>query len=678
MWWKVSRFLLALIILVVLPVFAGEFLVTNSNNDGAGSLRLAIQQSNAQQGVNKIVFNIPVDDPSYDAEEGVWKLQPSSPLPSLTGGKLEIDGSVQTRNKGDTNPNGPEIMIDGSMIADEGIGFEIVSRYNWIHDLIVGNFGQNEIVISGKNARRNKITGCYIGISADGSAALKSVAGLNGVMIAAGADSNTIGSSLAKERNVIGGMKLNGILIEGDGCNNNIIVGNYVGTDATGTQPIPNKQDGIRLQQGTKNNRIGGSLPGEGNVFSGNLASGIRLEGPGVDENTIMGNKIGVASDGITALGNGDGGVVILKGASHNIIGSIKEGAANIISSNHFSGLQIKEHSNFNEVSGNLIGPDITGKNIVGNEHNGIMITHGASNNKIGPQNIISGNGFQSGDWASGIVIAGDSTEKNQVFANLIGLLYFQTPAGNVKHGICIQDGARYNKIGPQNIIANNGGDGIQIVRDQTLYNTITQNSIFSNSNKGIDVEEGANLNIAPPVLNTVNDGLIKGYARKNSHVEIYKGPDTEGKVLVGMTFTDENGEFTFEASNLDRFMTATVTDNQGNTSEFSASLKTDVPQITAGKQPLIFSLEQNYPNPFNPSTTIAFSLATDEFVTLDIFNVRGQLVARLIEKRLMAGRHQMVWDIRNNQNEILPSGTYFYRIIAGHYHATKKLTLLK
>jgi len=64
--------------------------------------------------------------------------------------------------------------------------------------------------------------------------------------------------------------------------------------------------------------------------------------------------------------------------------------------------------------------------------------------------------------------------------------------------------------------------------------------------------------------------------------------------------------------------------------------------------------------------------------VTLDIFNIRGQLVTRLIEKRLMAGRHQTVWDIQNNQNEILPSGTYFCRIIAGQYHATEKLILLK
>ena len=276
MWWKVSRLLLALIVLIVLPVVAGEFLVTNSNNDGAGSLRLAIQQSNEQQGVSKIVFNIPVDDPSYDAEKGVWKLQPSSPLPPLTGGKLEIDGSVQTRNKGDTNPKGPEIMIDGSMIADGGIGIRIESRYNWIHDLIIGNFGQNEIVISGKSARRNKITGCYIGISPDGSDALKSIAGLNGIIITADADSNTIGGSLAKERNVIGGMKRNGILIEGEGCNNNIVVGNYVGTDVTGTKPIPNKQDGIRLESGAMNNRIGGALPGEGNVLSGNLSSGIR------------------------------------------------------------------------------------------------------------------------------------------------------------------------------------------------------------------------------------------------------------------------------------------------------------------------------------------------------------------------------------------------------------------
>ncbi len=85
------------------------------------------------------------------------------------------------------------------------------------------------------------------------------------------------------------------------------------------------------------------------------------------------------------------------------------------------------------------------------------------------------------------------------------------------------------------------------------------------------------------------------------------------------------------------------------------------------------YRLEQNYPNPFNPSTTIAFSLPVSGRVTLTIFNLLGEEVATLVNQERAAGRHSIRWNASNMQ-----SGVYFYRLRAGDFVQTRKLTLAK
>lgn len=88
---------------------------------------------------------------------------------------------------------------------------------------------------------------------------------------------------------------------------------------------------------------------------------------------------------------------------------------------------------------------------------------------------------------------------------------------------------------------------------------------------------------------------------------------------------------------------------------------------------PTSYELEQNYPNPFNPSTTIAFALPKLSEVTLNIFDAYGREVATLVEGRLPAGRHEVVLDARP-----FSSGVYFYRLQAGEFSQTRRLTLVK
>jgi len=85
------------------------------------------------------------------------------------------------------------------------------------------------------------------------------------------------------------------------------------------------------------------------------------------------------------------------------------------------------------------------------------------------------------------------------------------------------------------------------------------------------------------------------------------------------------------------------------------------------------FELFQNYPNPFNPSTTIKFSLPKASQVKLTVYNVLGQVVAELLDKKLAVGAHQIEFNAASHA-----SGVYIYRIEAGEFTAVKKLLLVK
>lgn len=88
---------------------------------------------------------------------------------------------------------------------------------------------------------------------------------------------------------------------------------------------------------------------------------------------------------------------------------------------------------------------------------------------------------------------------------------------------------------------------------------------------------------------------------------------------------------------------------------------------------PTHFSLGQNFPNPFNPSTTIFFSIPSQSFVSLKVFDALGRLVANLVSEQLLAGKYSKNWNAVG-----LPSGVYFYRLQAGSFIDTKKQILLR
>ncbi|MCI0450845.1 MAG: right-handed parallel beta-helix repeat-containing protein [Candidatus Latescibacteria bacterium] len=107
-------------------------------------------------------------------------------------------------------------------------------------------------------------------------------------------------------------------------------------------------------------------------------------------------------------------------------------------------------------------------------------------------------------------------------------------------------------------------------------------------------------------------------------------------------------------------------------TGVFQRALNTTVARIFHNR------LEQNFPNPFNPTTTLAFSLKQAENVALTIYDVGGRRVRELVNERRERGAYKVVWDGQNDAGQTVASGVYFYKMVAGSFTDTKKMTILK
>jgi hypothetical protein len=306
------------------------------------------------------------------------------------------------------------------------------------------------------------VLGNLIGTDPSGTRALGNLA--DGVYID-GASNNTIGNGAAGERNVISGNGVVGIQIDGPGSSGNVVQGDFIGTDSSGMAALGNGIDGIFVN-GAANNIIGGTAAAQRNIISGNLAVGIRLFGSGATGNQVLGNFIGTAVNGTTALGNADDGVYILT-AANNIIGGTAPGAGNVISGNGAVGIQIDgTTSSGNVIQGNLIGTDVTGMSRLGNGVDGLFINAAPGNTVGGPlagaRNVISANG------SSGVQLLSPSAAGNVVQGNLIGTDITGAPRLGNAYGI-FENAALRNTIGGRGAAANT-------VAGNTVANTFANN----------------------------------------------------------------------------------------------------------------------------------------------------------------------------------------------------------
>ena len=435
----------------------------------------------------------------------------------------------------------------------------------------------------------NTVTNCFIGTNKAGTAAITNdVAG-----IILSSDNNTIGGS----GNLISGNTTHGIEVSGG--DNNTIKGNKIGTDVNGTSAVANGSDGINVIG--MNNTIGGTNASDRNIISGNTSDGIGITGASSTGNLVEGNYIGLGADGATIIGNLNTGVTIDSGASANTIGGSTSSSRNVISGNGSAGVYIDGTNNV--VQGNFIGTDATGTLDRGNSGEGVGILD--SNNTIGGTasgegNVISGNG------GAGVCI--DASTNNIVQGNLIGTQADGVSAlGNADEGVEISGDD--NTIGGTtpgagNTIAFNSTVGVAVGNGGT-GNAILSNSIFSNTQLGInldfagvtgndvdDVDTGDNNLQNFPLLGTAYtllggvgvQGSLNSVGATTYRIEFFGNTSAdptgngEGETFLGFTSVTTSSTVSFTVGlpgtsvPIGNFITATATDPNNNTSEFSAT----------------------------------------------------------------------------------------------------------
>jgi titin len=250
----------------------------------------------------------------------------------------------------------------------------------------------------------NVLQGNLIGTDAAGTAALRNA--LDGVVLQA--SNNTIGGTAAGAGNVISGNGGHGVSTAEvmGGTTGNVLEQNAIGTTRGGTAALPNVLDGVHLIAATATT-IGGTAPGAGNVISGNGRFGVFLEG--VTGCVVQQNAIGTDVAGTAALPNALDGVFIIGGAGNTIGGSVP-GAGNLISGNGRAGVLLTQAFQVaanHVIQGNRIGTDRSGMLALANALVGVYVL-GGSGNTIGGPAAVAGN-LIAGNGAYGVLLVGTS-----------------------------------------------------------------------------------------------------------------------------------------------------------------------------------------------------------------------------------------------------------------------------
>ncbi len=508
----------------------------------------------------------------------------------------------------------------GSAAQPNKVGIEDAGSYNTIGGSVAGarNFISGNMIdgiLLDSTAWAETVQGNYIGLSVSGKLAL---ANRNGIEVAGG--NNTIGGDSGGNyytRNFISGNSGDGVLIDGgatgnlvqgnfigidvsgtssgytnvisgstnDGvlidstAANNLIQGSYIGTDYTGKNAVSNSGNGLEVQ-GT-NNTIGGVYPAR-NYISANSKDGLLL-GSKASGNQVLDNFIGLDISGTHGIGNLNG---IEIAGTGNTIGGTVAGSINVISANKNDGILLDATASGNLVLGSFVGTDYSGKNGVANSGNGIEVA-GAGNTLGGTtsavRNIISGNS------KDGVLL--DSTASGTlVLGNYIGVNYSGAALGNSGNGV--EMAGNNNTVGGSasgagNIISDNSKNGVLVSAGSG--DTMSRNSIFGNTLLGISLASGANNNIVAPSLSsatisgstlTVQGSFAVPTANVAYVLQFFANlsGDAEGRIYLGsLTVTPTSTglqNFTFRTTTTvtgtDPLITATLTDNSGDTSQFS------------------------------------------------------------------------------------------------------------
>ena len=567
-------------------------------DDGGGrcTLRAAIMEANARSGADTIAFNIPGPGPHT--------IRPNSALPTITDPVI-IDGYTQPGASANTNSVASglglntvlKIELDGTNAGAGAEGLEITAGASTVRGLAINRFDAMGVRL-GTNGG-NAIEGNFIGTDITGSVDLG-----NGTLVLFGftdfgvqikSPSNTVGGSTAAARNLISGNEGGGVAIIGQplAAPGNVVQGNFIGTDVTGTVALGNTSIGVLISSGAPNNTVGGTTAGARNIISGNGGDGVRIAGVDVSGSVVQGNFIGTDVTGTLALGNGRDGVRIGFGGGGPItIGGTTTGARNVISGNGQNGVRISgTEATGNLVQGNFIGTDVSGTADVGNTFDGVNISDGAANNTIGGTQAGAGNtlAFNKRD---GVGVGTASGTGNGVLGNSI-----------------FSNGGLGTDLGADGLTPNDAGDG------DTGPNNLQNFPVLAAAVTG-----GGTITIG---------GTLNSVASADFRVEFFSNSACdpsgfgEGETFLGAATvtTDSGGDASFsvaltKAVVVGEAITATATDPD-NTSEFSGCITAAAP---LPRPVLVASGVESIELAGNPWVVYTFAIANWEDYPSELF----------------------------------------------------------
>lgn len=468
---------------------------------------------------------------------------------TIAGNRIGTDATGTTKQ---TNFDGGIYLWDGyaNLIGTDGAGSGASAEGN----LISGNtnFG-----IQLYQADGNSIAGNKIGSDVTGTSA---IANYDGIQVresyynTIGTNGDGVGDTI--ERNTISGNTAIGIEVYGAGATDNIIAGNVVGLDASGSVALPNGEHGLMLANSANLNRVGTDGNGmsdeaERNIISGNTLCGIYIDG---NQNRVAGNTIGLNLNGNAAIANHTYGICLYDAVA-NTIGSNGDGSGdswegNVISGNMNGGIVLgitADASVANGFYGNWIGTSASGVATLGNIGPGITLQN-VEDNRIGYNTANMGNVIVYNQGAGILFTSLTNMTGNQFVGNSMYENQFGIDLGG--------DGVTYNDVsdgdpGPNGLLnfpvlqgAESTGDSISIA---VAYNSA-------------------------PNKNYVLDFYWSGTCHSSGH--------GEGEVYLGWdnVTTDGSGaalkQVGLAVVNIQPgYITATAMDSDGSTSEFSACI---------------------------------------------------------------------------------------------------------
>jgi hypothetical protein len=565
----------------------------NTCQPGAVSLRCAIARANADGSGDTIAFSINCP--------GVCVIRPSRPLPNVTATNTTIDGYTQHGAQPNTNPLSAgdnaiiRIRIDGAQVATGHVGLYLAGSHDVVRGLSITGFlcttyagyclsngidgtnGTNGdgVYIDGHTASNVVVEGNFIGVTPDGKTAAPNSYGL---IVDRGLGNHTLGGTTVAAANLISGNAGDGLdLISGG----NTVVGNLLGTTASGSAPLGNAGFGI-WDLGVGPNRI------SSNVASGN-GGGIGVAGPKGD--VIDGNLVGTNAAGTAALAN-NAGVDVDYTSGPNTLGP-----GNVISGNSGTGVSISSASG-TLIQRNHIGTDATGKIPLANGYHGISVDNQSSRNVISG-NTIKANVYDGVSVANLYHASGNRIEANDIEDNGgNGVSFDQNWATSTQDSGATVGGAT---AAAGNVIAHNGQSGvvIGIPNYPSIRVAVLHNSMFANAGLGIDLApqgtvncattgQGPNDYVACPVIGTATTTHVSGTACSGCTVEVFIASAAaddqghgEGKTFLSATTAGPGGAWSVSLAqgqlSAGQLVTATATKASATslpgTSEFALNV---------------------------------------------------------------------------------------------------------